>query len=251
MNSSTGRTGPPEDVCAVLGVPVSRLSLPKTLARLESFIAERTPRFIVTADATALVLAHDDPVFRRLLDQADLITPDGAGVVWAMRRAGAPAQDRVSGVEIAGRLIARSSETGYRVYMLGAAPGVAQMASERMRRQHPGCVIAGAHHGYFPPEDDALVAEQVAAARADVLLVGMGMPRQEMFICATRDIIRAPVAIGVGGTFDVFSGRTRRAPRSFQALRLEWLWRLLLNPRKFAKVKTLPRFVSLVLREAR
>lgn len=235
----------------MLGVPISRLNMAETIFLLERFIAERRPRLIVTADATALVIAHEDPVFRRLLDQADLITPDSAGVVWAMDRAGFPGQKRVSGVEIADRLIARSAEMGYRVFLLGAAPGVAELAAERMRLKHPGCHIVGARHGYFPPDDDTLVAQEVAATKPDVLLVGMGMPRQENFILATRDVIGAPVAIGVGGTFDVFSGKTRRAPRLFQAMHVEWLWRLILNPSKFAKVKSLPKFVGLVLRSKR
>lgn len=247
MTSSIERTETSQDVCGVLGVPISRLNMAETLARLERFITERLPRLIVTADATALVIAHDDPVFRRLLENAALITPDSAGVVWAMGRAGFAGQRRVSGVEIADRLIARSAETGYRVFFLGAAPGVAELAAERMRLKHPGCNIVGARHGYFPPDDDALVAREVADAKPDILLVGMGMPRQEKFILGTQEMIGAPVAIGVGGSFDVFSGKTRRAPRVLQAMHLEWLWRLLLNPSKIAKVKALPRFVRLVL----
>ena len=137
---------------------------------------------------------------------------------------------------------AASADKGWRIYFLGAAPGVAELAAERMRLRHPGCNIVGARHGYFPPESDAVVAAEVAEAKPDLLFVAMGIPRQEKFIRATESIIGAKVAMGVGGTFDVFSGKVRRAPRLLQKMRLEWAWRLAQNPKKIGKVALLPRF---------
>ncbi len=236
---------------SILGVPVDRLSMDQTMARIEAFIASGQHHFIITADACGIVQAQTDPELKALYFQADLVTPDSAGVLWAARRQNQPIGARVSGVDLVDRICARSADKGYRIFFLGAAPGVAELAAERLRLKHPGCNIVGARHGYFPPESDEVVAQEVAEFRPDVLFVAMGIPRQEKFIQTTASVVGAKVSMGVGGSLDVFSGRTKRAPILFQRLRAEWLWRLLLNPTKIAKVKLLPRFVSLVLRQAR
>ncbi len=216
---------------------------------IETFLAERTPRVVVTADSSGIVAAQSDPEFRSILLGADLVTPDSTGILWAARRKGMPMRGRVSGVDLVDALCARSADKGYRVYLLGAAPGVAEMAAERLRLRHPGCNVVGARHGYFPPDSDELVAREVAEAKPDILLVGMGIPRQEKFLWTMREVHRAPVSMGVGGSFDVLSGRKRRAPKLLQRIGLEWLWRLALSPRKISKVKALPRFLWLVLRK--
>ncbi len=222
--------------------------MPEALDKIEGFLASGKPHLVVTADATAIVIAHFDFDFQRLVESADLVTPDGIGVLWASKRYGCTLKELVSGVDIVDRLCALSADKGYRLYMVGAAPGIAELAAERLRLKYPGCNIVGTHNGYFPAESDAVVGREIAAAKPDILLVGMGMPRQERFIRATEAIIGAGVAMGVGGSFDVFSGKTKRAPVVFRRLRLEWLWRLALNPSKISKVKLLPKFVLLVLR---
>ncbi len=231
----------------LLGVIIDCLTLDQVVARIEAFIAEKQPHLVVTADSTGLIIARHDQEFRRIVQSADLVTPDSVGVVWALRRRGFPVQ-RVSGVDLVDRLCAASADKGHRIFLLGAAPGVAEEAGERLKLKYPGCNIIGARHGYFPTESDEVVAAEIAEAKPDILLVAMGMPRQEKFIRATRGIINAPVAMGVGGSLDVFSGRTKRAPGWVQRAKLEWLWRLILDPRKMSKVKHLPTFAWLVLR---
>ena len=218
---------------------------------LESLIEGEESNLVATADASGIVLALDDPELAAIYRESTLVTPDSNGVVWALNRCGHAVKERVSGVDLVDRLCGLSSEKGYRIFILGSEPGVAELAAERLRLRHPGCNIVGTRHGYFPPTDDDLVAEEVAAFRPDVLFVAMGIPRQEKFIAKTMPLIRAKVAIGVGGSFDVFSGRVRRAPRLVQALKLEWLWRTLLNPKKMAKAKLLPRFAWMVLRSGK
>lgn len=227
---------------------MDRLTMEEALGRIDGFIASGEPHFIATADASMLVDASDDPAFHALLLDADLVTPDSSGVLWAGRKLGTPFPEKVSGVDLVDRLCELSADRGYRIFFLGAAPGVAEMAAERMRLRHPGCNVVGARHGYFPPDDDRVVAAEVAEANPDVLFVAMGIPRQERFIHATMDVIRARVAIGVGGSLDVFSGKTKRAPVVIQRLRLEWLWRLMLNPSKWRKTMKLPRFMMMVAR---
>lgn len=235
----------------ILGVKVDCVTMVRTLERIEAFIASKTPHIVVTADSSGLVAAQSDQVFRQILLTADLVTPDSAGVLWAAKRKRANIPARVSGVDILARVCALSADKGFRLYFLGAAPGVADMAAEKLRLLYPGCNIIGTKHGYFPAESDEVVAREVAGSKPDVLFVAMGIPRQEKFIASTKDIIRSPVAIGVGGSFDVFSGRAKRAPKIIQRLNLEWLWRVILNPRKFSKVKSLPVFAWRVLREGR
>lgn len=238
-----------KDRINILGIPVDRYTMDQTMTQIDGFIAAGTPHLIITADACGIVQAQSDPQLKALYFVADLITPDSAGVLWAARRQCEPIGERVSGVDLVAKICERSADKGYRIFFLGAEPGIAELAAERMRLIHPGCNIVGARHGYFPAESDEVVAQEVALTKPDVLFVAMGIPRQEKFIQATSSIIGAKVAMGVGGSFDVFSGKTKRAPAIFQKLRAEWLWRLILNPTKISKVKLLPKFVALVLKQ--
>lgn len=155
--------------------------------------------------------------------------------------------ERVSGVDIVVRLAQVSAQTGVRLYLLGAQPGVAEEAAERLQTRFPGVHIAGCQHGYFPPEAEADIVRQIREAQPDVLCVAMGIPKQEKWIDRHRDALKVPVSIGVGGTFDVLSGRVRRAPLWMQRMGMEWLWRVGHNPRKISKVMLLPRFAWMVL----
>jgi N-acetylglucosaminyldiphosphoundecaprenol N-acetyl-beta-D-mannosaminyltransferase len=233
---------------SILGYNVSLLNQGDTLRLLEQWVHEKRPRLVITVDATGVMIARKNPKFSKMLENADLRTADGAGLIWALKRKGVVA-NKVSGVDLVDKITALSAEKGYRIYFLGAAPEVAALAAEKMRLRHPGCNIVGARDGFFPASDFRKVAEEVAVTKPDFLFVAMGMPRQEEFILETQDIIQAPVAMGVGGSFDVFSGKTKRAPTWMQKVHLEWLWRLMLNPTKIQKVKELPKFAVTVLRE--
>lgn len=223
----------------------------EAMEAIEAFVSEGGTHMVVTADASGAVIAQTDPTFMSILQGADLVTPDSIGILWAAKRKGQPISDRVSGVDLVDRICARSADKGWRLFFLGAAPGVAEMAAERLRLKHPGCNIVGTRHGYFPASDDEIVAKEIAECTPDVLFVAMGIPRQEKFISTNLETVGAKVAMGVGGSFDVFSGRTKRAPRWVQKIKCEWLWRTLLNPKKIAKAKTLPRFLWMVLRSGR
>lgn len=248
MGKDAGRTLP---TVRILGVPVHVVTMAETIELLRHFVESGQPHFVITADASGVVQAQTDAYHRSLFDRADLVTPDSAGILWASKRAGQPIQERVSGVDLVERACQLSATHGYRIFFLGAAPGVAAAAAAAMREKYPGCQIVGARDGYFKPDEDARVAAEIAATDPDFLFVAMGIPRQEKFILGTQEIIRARVAMGVGGSFDVHSGSVRRAPRWMQRARLEWLWRLLQNPSKIGKTMLLPKFVRMVLTEKR
>lgn len=238
----------PLPTTSILGIRVHRVRMAETLASIEQFIHSRVPHLIVTADANAILIALEDPEFRALIEQADLVTPDGAGLLWAGRHGHAPFPERVSGVDLVWHLVRLSHEKGYRLFFLGALPGVAEQARRNLCQQFPHAQIVGTHHGYFKPEEEPAVIETIRASCPDVLLIAMGMPRQEKWAQKYREVLGVPVLIGVGGSFDVYAGVVKRAPRWLRNSGFEWLWRLLQDPRKIKKVRNLPRFVWRVLR---
>jgi N-acetylglucosaminyldiphosphoundecaprenol N-acetyl-beta-D-mannosaminyltransferase len=221
------------------------------LALIERFIAEGTPHHIVTADASMVVTYTQDAEFARIVDRAELVTPDGAGILWATRRLGTPVRAKVSGVDLSARCCALSAQKGWRVFFFGSAPGVAEAAAAQTRQRFPGAKIVGVRDGFFGPDEEPQVVEQIRAAKPDILLVALGIPKQEKFIHRNRDILGVPVSIGVGGTLDVFSGTVKRAPIWMQNVGLEWLYRLAANPKKISKVALLPRFALMTLRAPR
>ncbi|MCX7994068.1 MAG: WecB/TagA/CpsF family glycosyltransferase [Fimbriimonadales bacterium] len=226
----------------ILGVRVHRVCMAEALGRIEQLIQGSEPSLVITADANAILIALEDAEFRELMETAPLVTADGAGLTWAGRRLRQPFPERVSGVDLVEQLTRLSHEKGYRLYFLGAAPGVAERAAQNLLHKYPDAQIVGVQHGYFQPTDEPALIAQIAAVRPDVLLVGMGMPRQEKWAWQHRHALSVPVMIGVGGSFDVYGGVVKRAPYWVQRIGCEWLWRLLQDPRKIKKVRNLPRF---------
>ncbi len=229
------------DVC------VHEVNLDSAVEAVNGLIARGTPSHVVTLDASMCVTARRDLVLRRIIQQAELVTPDSVGVLWAARRKGIALTDRASGVEISERLCAASAARGTRIYFLGSAPGVAEDAAIRMRDRHPGCNIVGTMHGYYDAVEERNVLHAIRQAAPDVLLVAFGIPKQEKWIDQHREALGVPVLIGVGGSLDVMSGRVERAPHWARRLNVEWLYRLAQNPKKIGKALALPRFVWMAL----
>ncbi len=231
---------------------VHRVNRTRALEALQQFIDSGRPHLVVTADASGHVIASGDPEFLRIVNNAALVTPDSTGILWAARKLGTPLEERVSGVDLAEQLCAESARRGYGVYFYGAAPGVAEDAAETMRQRYPGANIVGTAHGFMTsPEQQAELIRDIREKRPAVLLVAMGIPKQEKWITEHLEDLQVPVCMGVGGTFDVFSGRVNRAPLWMQRHGLEWLYRLIQNPKKYTKVATLPVFVVRVLSRRR
>lgn len=234
--------------CAsILGVKIHAADTETVLSTIEDFIRDGKPHMVVTADSSGVVLAQRDPELMEIINSADLVTPDSAGILWAAKRFGAPLPERVSGVDIVDLFCERAAEKGYRVFLLGAAPGVAEEAAYTLQQRYPGLTIAGTHHGYFKPEESDAVVRKIRESKPDFLFVAMGQPRQEKWIHEHMAELGVPVSMGVGGTLDVLSGRVKRAPVWMQRRGLEWVYRLASNPRKIGKCSTLPVFVVKVL----
>jgi N-acetylglucosaminyldiphosphoundecaprenol N-acetyl-beta-D-mannosaminyltransferase len=231
----------------ILGVQVDNVTMEQTLGILEEYVRQGDPRLIVTADAAGIVAAQSDPEWRQIMLSADLVTPDSVGVLWASKRAGSQITERVSGVDLVEQLVSR----GFRCYFLGAAPGIARRAEQALTARYPNAAIVGVRDGFFTEREETAIVGEIKASNPQVLLVAMGIPKQEKFIARNMNTIGAAINMGVGGSFDVLSGTVKRAPRVLQRMHLEWLWRLLQNPKKWRKVAALPRFWWLVLTSRR
>jgi N-acetylglucosaminyldiphosphoundecaprenol N-acetyl-beta-D-mannosaminyltransferase len=214
----------------ILDVPVHAVTMAETLAWIEAAVAARQPRQICTANPEFVMLAQRDPGFCQVLQQADLVLPDGVGLLWAARRLGARLPERVAGSDLIYQLAERGAERGWRLYYLGAAAGVAERAAERLRARWPGLVVAGTFAGSPRPEDEDALVARVRAAAPDVLLVAYGAPQQDVWIARNRERLGVPVSMGVGGSFDFVAGVAQRAPTGLQRLGLEWLHRLWRQP---------------------
>ncbi len=231
----------------ILGVRIDALTYAGLLDYIGAFVAAGTPHQIATANPEFVMEAQTNALFRDTLERADLVMADGVGLLWAARRQGKVLPARVTGSDALPLIAERAAQTGWRLYLLGAAPGIAERTAEILAARYAGVQIVGTHVG-SPAEDEApAILERVRAARPDVLFVAYGAPKQDLWIARHRDVLTVPVMMGVGGAFDHITGVRRRAPRWVQRLNLEWLFRLVTQPWRWRRQLVLPRFVWAVL----
>jgi N-acetylglucosaminyldiphosphoundecaprenol N-acetyl-beta-D-mannosaminyltransferase len=236
------------DRADILGCPIDRLGMADTLAAIERAIAAGGYTQHMAINAAKLVAMQDDPKLCQIIDSCGLVNADGQSVVWASKLLGDPLPERVAGIDLMDALLQVSERRGYRVYFLGARAEVLERAVERLRARYPGLQVAGARDGYFADGEAPAVCDAIRASRADVLFVAMSSPRKEYFLGEYGPDLGAPFVMGVGGSIDVIAGMTRRAPRAWQRLGLEWLFRLLQEPRRMYRryAVTNTRFIALV-----
>lgn len=229
----------------ILGVRVDDVTEDEALALCEAFIRDGR-RMVVTPNPEFVMAAREEPAFRHALARADLAIPDGGGLLLAARLWGRPLRRQVRGTDLAYRLVERAAARGYRVFLLGAAPGVAEVAAARLAARYPGLVVAGTHAGIADEAHDAATRAAVAATgHVDILLVAYGASRQERWMARNLPALDVGVALGVGGVFDFMAGRVRRAPRLVREARLEWLYRLLVQPWRWRRQVRAARFFPL------
>lgn len=233
----------------LFGTQVHALGMKEVLAWTRDRIASRTPGYVVTLNGALLVLAARDPSLRALVNDAALVTADGIGVVGAARILGVDLAERVAGIDLSVALCGQAEAEGHRVFLLGGRPGVAEEAAGELCRGFPRLVIAGTHHGYFGPDEEEGVCACVREGRPDLLFVAFGAPLQERWMRKWSAVLGVPVSVGVGGSLDVLAGRVPRAPAWAQRAGLEWLWRVLREPRRWRVVRTIPPLFLMALRE--
>lgn len=225
----------------VLGVAFDNITMDEAVDRAAAMLEEDRPHLVATPNPEIVQRANQDPEFAQILSSADLVVPDGVGVIYAAKILGRPLKARVPGIDLASNLLARIAGSRKRLFLLGAAPGVAELAAVNLQAAYPGLVVCGVHHGYF--QEDGPVADAIREARADLVFVCLGAPKQEKWISANGAAAGAKLYMGLGGAMDVFAGKVERAPEKFQRLGLEWLYRLAKEPSRVVRMSKLPLFL--------
>jgi N-acetylglucosaminyldiphosphoundecaprenol N-acetyl-beta-D-mannosaminyltransferase len=233
----------------IFGVRVDDVVEDEVFAWIDDIIRRREVRRIATVNPEFLMEARDDPTFAAVLNAADIATADGAGVLWAAQRFGRRLRGRVTGSDLALRIIREASARSWRLFLLGAAPGVAERVAAMAVSRAPGVAIVGCHAGDPAPEYDDVLVARVRAARPDILLVAYPFRAQEHWIARNLTRLQVPVTIGVGGAFDFIAGVVPRAPAWMRRLGLEWAYRVLRQPWRWRRiVRAVPAFIIAVLR---
>lgn len=235
----------PVEVC---GLPVHPLTLAETVAAAELLIADRGPHQHVVLNAAKVVAAHDDPELARVIRECALVNADGQSVVWASRLLRHPVPERVAGIDFMFALWDSAARNGYRVYLLGAEADVVETVARTARAR--GVDVVGFRDGYWTPADEDAVVMGVRATKPDLLFLALSSPRKERFLSAHLHELGTALVVGVGGSFDVVAGRTKRAPRWMQRAGLEWVFRLVQEPRRMFRryLEGNARFIALVAR---
>ena len=222
----------------ILGVRFDDVSRQEAAQLGAAMLEQDQFHYVVTPNPEFILAAEKDADFRQVLNNADLVIPDGIGVVYSAKILGTPLKERVPGIEFAADMLAKLDQMGGRLYLLGAKPGVAQEAGRRILERHPNIVLCGTHDGYFKDEEAVLL--EVAAARPNLLFVCLGAPKQEKWMARWGRHTGARLAIGLGGALDVFAGNVERAPESWRKLGLEWAYRLKKEPQRAGRMAKLP-----------
>lgn len=239
-------SGKPTGTVNIFGTKFNFGNLTAATKRLSKLTQTEGTSYVATPDVTAVIQAEQSELLARSFARADVVTPDGFGLIWASSVHDLPLKDRVAGIDLIDEILSMDQQMD--IYLLGSKPGVAEKAGTRITNTYDKVDIVGTHHGYIPVDSEEAISE-INASNPDLLFVGMGVPKQEEWIMDNLDKIEANVVMGVGGSFDVISGNLPRAPRWMRERGLEWLYRIWLEPERLGKARLIPYFMSKVLWE--
>lgn len=231
----------------ILGVLVDKLTMDSALERLLEFLKEEKPHAVYTPNSEIIMRAYRDEKFLSVLNTAELITPDGIGVVYASRILKDPIAERVGGFDLSTHLIDAVSDGSASLYFFGGKPGVAETAKAKLCEKYPQLRVIGCQDGYFDAEKEQEIIRDIQEKKPDILFVCLGAPKQEEWILKHKHELGAKILMGIGGSLDVYAGVAERAPLSFQKIGLEWLYRLLKQPSRIGRMMDLPKFGFTVL----
>ncbi len=229
----------------VMGVGFDSVTMDEAIARAAQLLEQPGASYVVTPNAEIVYEAMHDPSFCRLINDADLVLPDGSGVVLGAKILKTPVKQKVAGIEFGENLAAYLARTGKTLYLLGGKPGVAEQAAENLVNKYPGLNICGTADGYF--QEEAPVIAKINEAAPDVLFVCLGAPKQERFMSEHRNALHVGLMAGLGGSLDGYAGLVQRAPAWMCRAGLEWLYRLIKQPSRFRRMLRLPKFVLAVI----
>ncbi|WP_197914092.1 WecB/TagA/CpsF family glycosyltransferase [Listeria sp. PSOL-1] len=235
----------------LLGSNLDLYTKEESVRRLCGFIEDRKMIQHVVINANKINLMQTDTELQKIVNSAPIINADGMSVVWAARLLKYNIKERVTGIDLFEEMVAICAERGYRPFYFGATEEVVKEVVNKHQEKYPSLKIAGYHHGYFKDSESVQIAEIIKASSADILFVAFSSPKKEYWINQYKEIMQVPVSMGVGGSFDVIAGKTKRAPIWMQKLGLEWFYRLLLEPRRMFKRYLFGncKFIQLVIKE--
>jgi N-acetylglucosaminyldiphosphoundecaprenol N-acetyl-beta-D-mannosaminyltransferase len=233
-----------------MDTPFINTDMDTLVQTLDKRLEQSKKTFLVTANPEIMMYARKNPGYFQTLGNADFVIPDGIGVIIGSKILSNPIEQRLAGFDLMMRLFDLASDKGYSIYFLGAEPSVIDNAVQRVKENFPFLSVAGYHHGYFDLDDESIV-EDIKAANPDIILAGLGFPKQEQWIERHFPRFEKGLFIGVGGSFDVLAGKTKRAPILWQKLNLEWLYRLLRHPSRWRRMTVLPLFIFEVIKTRR
>nr|WP_255710941.1 WecB/TagA/CpsF family glycosyltransferase [Pelosinus baikalensis] len=223
------------------------VTMKEAVEAVKQFILQKKSHLVVTPNPEIIMMANKDEQLARIINNADLVVPDGAGVVWAARYQGDAMPERVAGYDLVQNLLIEAMSEKYKIYLFGGAPGIAEKAKKIAEERYPGVQIVGTRNGFFTKQNESEIVNDIKACQPDILLVALGVPRQEKWLEEYKEELKVPVSIGVGGTFDVMAGVVKRAPLWMQRSNLEWLFRLLSEPKRAIRMLALPHFVIKIM----
>lgn len=232
----------------ILSIPINPYTMSEILSCIDKRIEDNKKTFIVTANAEIVMKANEISFFKELICRADIVLPDGAGVVWAGKYLGYDVPERVAGYDLVQNIFPLATKKNYKLYFLGSAPGVAATAAKNILKKHPTLDIVGTHDGFFDKQEEEKIVCEINTKQTDIVLVALGAPKQEQWIVDNMPNLSANIFIGIGGTFNVMAGTAKRAPLWMQKIGMEWSYRLLCEPTRVFRMMALPKFVIKVLK---
>ena len=243
------------DFIKIFGVNIHNITLEDATKKVEDYLKGDRLKVIYTPNTEIVMAAKENTNIRDMINKGDLIIPDGIGLIYGSRIKKRPLKERVTGFDISMKLLNLANENGYSIYLLGGKEGVSKLAGENIKKDYPNVKIAGYHNGYFKGshighkdhEEEKKIVSEINNLNPDIIFVGLGFPKQEIWIDANKDKIKSKIIIGNGGVMDILSGNATRAPEIYQKLGLEWLYRLAKEPARIKRQMALPKFMIEVL----
>lgn len=243
------------DTIRIFGVKIDKLTQREVLEKVENYLNDSVTRTIYTPNTEIVMEAKKDKKLKNILNDGDIVIPDGIGLIYAAKIKKKKLPERVTGCDVSFKILEMANKNGHSVFLLGGKEGVAEEAGHRLKEKYPNIKLAGVQNGYFKGahighpghEEEKKIVENINASKADILFVGLGAPKQEIWIDENKKELNCKVIIGNGGTVDIIAGRVCRAPEIYQKLGLEWLYRLAKDPKRIRRQIVIPLFILTIL----